>query len=238
MLASVVAHAVLLASVPDPVPSPGGTAARRIDARLVARPSAPHVPANAPAVASVADRTAGAVIPPASDARQSVADGVRRRDGVRSVHSAPLPDVAARALAGQSTARRAAPRPPVRTSGGVSGNDGVPAAVTDMKSDAVSTEALRQYRVDLAVAARRFNAYPDVARARGWQGTAEVLLEADARSPQPRAMLWRSSGHTVLDAQAVDTLARAARATPLPAALKTRALRVVVAIRFDLDVER
>ena len=143
-------------------------------------------------------------------------------------------------VTGRSPARTA-PQTPARPPGGLAGNDAASAApvATEVTAfDAVSAEAMRQYRMDLALAARGVHAYPDVARARGWQGTVEVVLETSVRSPEPRASLWRSSGYAALDAQAVDTLARAARATPLPAALKVRALRVVVAVRFDLDVER
>ena len=241
MLASVVAHAVLLASIPDPTPWPVLTAVRRIDAQLVARPGALPVPAHAHGAGTLARGVVGAVQPPASDVRQSVADSGRGGESTRSVRSVrstrrpPSSAVPARSPA------RAALQTPARPPDDVSGNDAVPAAAvaTELAAfDAVSAEAMRQYRVDLALAARGFYAYPDVARARGWQGSVEVVLETGGRSPEPRASLWRSSGYAALDAQAVDTLARAARATPLPAALRTRELRVVVAVRFDIDAER
>lgn len=231
LLASVAAHAVLLASLPDPAPAPGALGGRRIDARLVARPAAPSMPAAATAATAVGDQVPNAAGSALAAVRQPAADSPRRRDELRSGRGTPP--------LGRSPVR-SAPRAPDRLPAGGTGNDGVPEAVAAESTafDPVSAAAMRQYRVDLAVSARRFNAYPELARTRGWQGTAEVVLQADARSPEPRAVLWRSSGHAVLDAQAVDTLARAARATPLPAALAARALHVVVAIRFDLDDER
>ena len=123
------------------------------------------------------------------------------------------------------------------TPDGASGDERLTGAAVATMLDAVSAEAMRQYRVDLAVAARGFNAYPDVARARGWQGTVEVVVETRLRSPALRVRVVNSSGYAALDAQAVEMLTRAALATPLPAALKARDLRLVVAVRFDLDDE-
>ena len=238
LLASVVAHAVVLASLPDPTPSPRLLAVRHIDARLVARPGILPAPAHASAVAALAHGEDGAVRPPATQVHQSVADSGRSGESARSVRSTrrtPSSAAPARSLA------KTAPQTPARPPDDVAGHDAVPAAAAATEFTAlgaVSAEAMRQYRVNLALAARGFYAYPDVARTRGWQGTVEVVLEAGVRSPEPRASLWRSSGYAALDAQAVETLARAARATPLPAALKARELRVVVAVRFDLDAER
>ncbi len=234
MVVSVVAHAVLLASVADPTPALVSRAVRRIDAQLVARPVSAVSP-DTPGAAAPAHETVSAVQPPASGARPPVVDSGRGRENVRGVRRAPPSDSPVRSPAGKAPSTLA--RPP----DGLPGNDALSAAAVAAEStafDAVSAEAMRRYRMDLALAASGVHAYPDVARARGWQGTVEVVLENRIRSPEPRVSLWRSSGYAALDAQAVDTLARAARATPLPAALRTRELRVVVAVRFDLDGER
>lgn len=246
MVVSVVAHAVLLASVADPTPALVSLAVRRIDARLVARPVSVVTP-DTPGSVALAHETVSVVEPPGPGVRQPVVDGGRGRESVRSERSV-------RRDSGASSVRRTPPsgapaRSPARSApptlarppDGLSGNDALSAAAVATESgtfDAVSAEAMRRYRMDLALAASGVHAYPDVARARGWQGTVEVVLETRIRSPEPRVSLWRSSGYAALDAQAVDTLARAVRATPLPAALRTRELRVVVAVRFDLDGER
>jgi protein TonB len=243
MVVSVVAHAVLLASVADPTPALVSLAVRRIDAQLVARPVSAVTP-DTPGAAAPAHETVSAVQPPASGVRPSVVDSGRGRENARSVRRESGASSVRRAPPSESPVRSPAGKAPptlARPPDGLSGSDALSAAAVAAESgafDAVSAEAMRRYRMDLALAASGVHAYPDVARARGWQGTVEVVLETRIRSPEPRVSLWRSSGYAALDAQAVDTLARAARATPLPAALRTRELRVVVAVRFDLDGER
>lgn len=212
MAASILVHAVLLASVPDPAPARWGLAVRRFDAQLVARPGA------SPVSFDTADPPAKAVAPPVSEARPAMMDIERGRRGAR---------------AGQEAGERA--RPAAKVPAKASEIDAPADAAAVPQLDNVGAEALRQYRIELALAARSFNAYPDIARARDWQGTVEVVLEASVRSPKPRALLLRSSGYPGLDAQAVDMLTRAALATPLPDVLKARDFRVVVAVRFDLD---
>lgn len=98
----------------------------------------------------------------------------------------------------------------------------------------VAADLLRQYRLDLASAARRYRAYPAVARTRGWEGVVELTLKASPGLP-PAVSVGRSSGHAVLDAQAEDTLSRAVLAAPMPEALRSKAFALTVPIRFSLE---
>lgn len=98
----------------------------------------------------------------------------------------------------------------------------------------VSADGLRQYRIDLAGAARRFRVYPAVARSRGWEGIVEVTVTVMPGS-EPRVQLARSSGHAVLDEQALSMLTRAIAQTPLPESLRGRSFAVPLPIRFSLD---
>ena len=98
----------------------------------------------------------------------------------------------------------------------------------------VSADGLRQYRIDLASAARRFRGYPALARSRGWEGVAEVAVVVDFAGV-PAAKLARSSGHTLLDEQALEMLGRAAAQTPLPESLRGRHFTVTLPIRFSLE---
>ncbi len=72
--------------------------------------------------------------------------------------------------------------------------------------------------------------YPLVARARGWQGTAEVALSVLADGSVQAATLWRSSGYSALD-QAALAAARHSRFSPPrePAPLRGR-----IEYRFEL----
>jgi len=99
----------------------------------------------------------------------------------------------------------------------------------------VSGDDLRQYRLSLASAARRFKRYPALASQRGWEGTVEVALNVSALAPVPEVVLVRSSGRGVLDEQALAMLAQAARVTALPEGLKARDFRIVLPVQFSLD---
>ncbi|HRD90967.1 MAG: energy transducer TonB [Candidatus Accumulibacter sp.] len=103
---------------------------------------------------------------------------------------------------------------------------------------AISADDLRQYRVDLAIASRRFKRYPVLARERGWEGRVEVAVTVSAWQPRPQLSLFRSSGHAALDQQAVAMLEQASASTALPAGLKGRDFRLLLPVDFMLDDDR
>lgn len=125
------------------------------------------------------------------------------------------------------------------TPGALPSSAATPPAVAARAGDQVaaatiSAEHLRQYRIDLGVGARRFRLYPALARARGWEGVAEVSLSISAAA-SPGLRLSRSSGHAVLDEQALRMLAQAVEATPLPEGLRGRSFELSLPIRFSLE---
>jgi periplasmic protein TonB len=91
-----------------------------------------------------------------------------------------------------------------------------------------------QYRAQLLGAAGRFKRYPDAARERNWTGNVVVRVEVDARGA-PEVGVRRSSGHAVLDDQALDMFRQAARAVPVPAPLKGTAFTVDVRAIYGLE---
>lgn len=107
-----------------------------------------------------------------------------------------------------------------------------------LPNDATSADDLRQYRVELAIAARRFRRYPGQARERGWEGVTEVALSVSAHLPVPEVILVRSSGHPVLDRQALEMMTQAARAAVLPESLRGRDLRIMLPVRFSLEADQ
>ncbi|MBL8413399.1 MAG: energy transducer TonB [Propionivibrio sp.] len=105
----------------------------------------------------------------------------------------------------------------------------------DEAREGVSADDLRQYRLSLAISARRFKRYPVLARERGWEGTAEVALNVNALLPVPEVVIVRSSGQAVLDQQALEMMTQAARATSLPQSLKGRDFRILLPVKFSLE---
>ena len=106
------------------------------------------------------------------------------------------------------------------------------------QEEGVSAEAVRQYRTSLAISAKRFKRYPALARERGWEGEAEIVLDFRRTLPSPEVSLASSSGKAVLDGQAVEMIRQAARATEVPDTLKGRNFRMLIPIRFSLDEDR
>lgn len=120
----------------------------------------------------------------------------------------------------------------VATSGGAL-STALPAP--DATREGVRADDLRQYRLSLAISARRFKHYPALARERGWEGTAEVALDVNTLLPVPEVVLVRSSGRGVLDEQALEMMTQAARVTSLPQSLKGRDFRVLLPVKFSLE---
>ena len=115
-------------------------------------------------------------------------------------------------------------------------SDALPAP--DLTREGASADDLRQYRLSLAISARRFKRYPALARERGWEGTAEVALDVNALLPVPEVVLVRSSGRGVLDEQALEMMTQAARVTNLPQSLKGRDFRVLLPVQFSLESDQ
>lgn len=237
LLLSVLLHAALLAGAPPVALLAGAShpalARRSIDARLVVRP----LPAG------------GATA--LQDADSLVAFSSGQQASPQPIPAAPAAPVAA--LAGERRALRAVPQraetpPPVQRVPAASMHRKAPVVAGEVASDlaadsetpaapTVNAGDLRQYRWALAIAARRWQKYPALASASGWQGTATVALDFGAQRSLPRVVLLRSSGNALLDAQALEMIGRAAAATALPETLRANDLRVVMPVQFSLEPE-
>lgn len=101
--------------------------------------------------------------------------------------------------------------------------------------DGPDANALRGYRLALAVQARRFKRYPAQAQAQAWAGTAEVRLALAAGGHPEPATLTKSSGHEVLDRAALEMMNAAVQRTPVPATLQAQAFSISLPIVFNLD---
>jgi protein TonB len=102
-------------------------------------------------------------------------------------------------------------------------------------SNGLDANALRGYRLALAIQARRFKRYPAQAQAQAWAGTAEVRLALAAGGRPEVATLTRSSGYDVLDRAALEMMNAAVQRTPVPVMLQTQAFSVTLPVVFNLD---
>ena len=101
-------------------------------------------------------------------------------------------------------------------------------------SDA-DTGTLDQYRLALIGIARRYKRYPAQAQDKGWHGRVEIRLVVGANGMLQSSLVKASSGHEILDNQALDMVKKAKPLTPIPAALRGREFSVDIPVIFDLQ---
>ena len=228
LAASLLLHAVLLSGANRPLPPPLEVVPAALNAVLrapapgaspasppsaAAKPSAPQAASTSRQLA-VASPVAPAEAPPSVVANEDKAPAV---PVASALSTAPVASGGASPSRSSGVSSAASGAAPAAGRQGVSGDD------------------LRQYRLSLASAARRFKRYPALASQRGWEGTAEVALNISASAPIPEVVLVRSSGRSVLDEQALEMLGQAARVTALPEGLKARDFRIVLPVQFSLE---
>lgn len=91
-----------------------------------------------------------------------------------------------------------------------------------------------QYRVQLIDEARRHKRYPPLARENNWQGDVRVDV-AIAANGWPTVTLKGSSGYEVLDRQALEMFAQAARSVPVPPALRGKEFSLELRAVYGLE---
>ena len=126
------------------------------------------------------------------------------------------------------------PSQPLATGSALSQAAGT-AALAKTGEEGLDANGLRQYRLNLATAARHFKRYPPLALENGWSGTAEVAVAIAANGVAQPVQLLRSSGCAVLDAAAVDMMAAAALNTAVPASLQGQRFSIPLPVEFEQE---
>jgi protein TonB len=125
-----------------------------------------------------------------------------------------------------------APRQPGSVPGAPAG---AASGTTARSGDAADSGLLEEYRLALIAATRRYKRYPAIAMEKGWQGRVEVRMFIGANGMLARTAIQTSSGHAVLDKQAIDMLRKGKTTVQIPARLRGRAFSVDVPVIFNLD---
>jgi periplasmic protein TonB len=92
--------------------------------------------------------------------------------------------------------------------------------------------SLARFRLEIISIAGRFKRYPRVAIDNNWEGTAEVRLTFAADGRRSSIVIVKSSGHEVLDKQALDTIGRAF--VPVPPALRGKEFSLEIPVIYNL----
>ena len=99
----------------------------------------------------------------------------------------------------------------------------------------VEPRLLQMFGQSISKEIKRYQKYPPLAQRRGWEGTAEVLLQIAADGKVSSITLGKSSGRSVLDDEALNMVRRASPLPQAPQNLRGRELTVTVPIVFKLQ---
>lgn len=110
-----------------------------------------------------------------------------------------------------------------------------PLAAQSPPPRAPSSQLLSGYGLTIAEVLARYKEYPPIAQMQGWEGSVTMQLRVAASGRLLEAEVHRSSGHGVLDREALAMAAKAARFPPPPEGLGDRDVRVLVPIVFRLE---
>lgn len=96
-------------------------------------------------------------------------------------------------------------------------------------------EARGKYGNTLWNSIGKYKQYPKIAQMRGWQGEATVELLLDGSGKLKSKKIIQTSGHEVLDKQALEMVERAAPYPTPPEALRGSNFTIIVPIPFKLE---
>lgn len=127
---------------------------------------------------------------------------------------------------------------PLRSDGPQSDATGRAASTAASEASAApDADGVRQYRMALAVEARRFKRYPPLALAEEIGGTVEVRVAVAAGGQTQEVALAHSSGSEALDDAALDMLRKAAPRTAVPELLRRRPFVINLPVVFSVAGE-
>jgi len=224
ILASLALHALLLLGFPDLIDR-----ARRavsLPAPLIARLMEPEPAAPAPPPAPVEK-----VEPPKPAPR--LTKPVPKAMQPAPVAPAPVVEQPAPPVESPQPAQPV-PAPPVAAAASQPTAPATQSTATLRAAPSADAQSRDQYRVQLIDEARRHKRYPPLARENNWQGNVlvGVAIAADGRAS---VTVKGSSGHELLDRQALDMFRQAARAVPVPSALRGKEFALEVRAVYGLE---
>jgi protein TonB len=103
-----------------------------------------------------------------------------------------------------------------------------------LAAEAPDAGTLAQYRLQLISAAQRYKRYPRVAMDNNWEGDVVVRMVIDASGMISSVNVKASSGHEVLDQQALEMFKRAKPLVPIPSALRGKELIIELRAIYNL----
>jgi periplasmic protein TonB len=223
MAASLALHALVLFAFPELVDTARRAASipPQIIARLMEPEPAPPVAVPAPPVQPR---------PPALAEKKKVREAKKKPAPVISTPQ-PAPTPAAPSAPPPVVAEAQAPQPAPPLAAVEPQRAPQPPPQPAQPPESLSRD---QYRLQLIDEARRHKRYPPLARENNWQGDVRVYVAIGANG-RPTVTLKGSSGYDVLDRQALEMFAQAARAVPVPPALRGKEFTLELRAVYGLE---
>ena len=158
---------------------------------------------------------------------------LRLHEPVRTVRKSEPPVPTPAGTIEEERAQAPAPEAPVAPP--VSSPQSPPLAIQVPAPRVSSSRLLSSYGLTIAEVLARYKEYPPIAQMQGWEGSVTMQLRVAASGRLLEAEVHRSSGHGVLDRQALAMAAKAARFPPPPEGLGDREIEVLVPVVFRLE---
>jgi protein TonB len=107
-------------------------------------------------------------------------------------------------------------------------------APASASAEAFDAGSLAQYRLQIISAARKYKRYPRVAMDNNWEGDVVVRMVVGANGIISELSVKSSSGHEVLDQQALDMFKRAKPLVQIPPALRGKEFTIELRAIYSL----
>lgn len=234
VVASIVFHGLLLSLAPKQASKQRADLPGPIVARLVqpaAPPAAPATPPQAepqqpqPQVETAKPEPVPLPPKPSPIAKPSPKAPSKAAPAAPAKPSAPTPS------AEPAPSTPAAPPSP----GPVAKADPQPAAPSTAPAPSVEDAgSLAQYRMQLIGVAKRYKRYPRVAMDNNWEGDVVVRMVIGANGMIASISVKTSSGHEILDKQAIEMFQKAKPLVPIPSALRGKEFAIEVRAIYNL----
>jgi periplasmic protein TonB len=231
VVASILLHGAVLFGLPSlkearrAAATPGP-----ITARLVAPPSPPTVEAPQTTPPQVEPQKPQLEPPPPAPVPVPKKSPIVRPEPAappKPAATPPQPVPAAPAATPSPAAPAAPPAPAAGAPGPMAKVDPQPGAQLDRGT-------LADYERELRVVAAKYKRYPRVAMDNNWEGTVEVSMVIGANGLISSVSIRTSSGHQLLDKQAIEMFTRAKPLVPIPPALRGKEFSIVLRAIYSL----
>jgi protein TonB len=228
VLASIVIHAALLFGFPQRDASKRAAPPAPILAHLAQPPAAEPAPAPVPSTPEVAQSPPVKPRAKSAPTKKPVAKTARAEVPAPEPPPAPPPAQVFDAAPAPAPVPALPAGPPI-----VARADPAPAPASPTPA-AVDVGSLAQYRLQLISIARKYKRYPRVAMDNNWEGGVVVRMVIGASGMISALSIKTSSGHEVLDQQALEMFKKATPLVQIPPALRGKEFAIELRAIYSL----